>query len=154
MNFSNVLRPLLGLLATTLLLGMAQAQTRFSLSPDGQEVTDTTTGLNWQRCSAGQNWNGSTCAGSVVTYTFAQARAYANAQTGWRLPNVKELASLVDLGRNNPAIDPTAFPSTSSFPYWTSSALLGNGAYGWTVDFYYGVVSYDTAVSYRVRLVR
>jgi len=47
----------------------------------------------------GQTWAnaGSSCTGTASTYTHEQAPAYAKTQTGWRLPNVKELASLAIL---------------------------------------------------------
>ncbi|MCX8521150.1 MAG: DUF1566 domain-containing protein, partial [Rhodoferax sp.] len=66
---------------------------------NGAEVTDRRTGLVWARCSLGQSWNGSTCTGTASTHTHEQALAQAQTAnvggaSGWRLPNVKELASL------------------------------------------------------------
>ena len=143
------------LLAGLCLLGSAQAQSRYTVASSGTEVTDTKTGLIWQRCSAGQSWDGSTCAGSATTYTHEQALAYAKKQTGWRLPTVKELSSLADKGRSNPAIDTTAFPATASNWYWTSSPVVGRPGYAWVVSFSNGHVYYDGRSStYHVRLVR
>jgi len=106
----------------------------------------------------GQTWanaSSSCCSGSASTYTQEQALAYAKAQTGWRLPNVKELASLADLSRVSPAIDVTAFPGMPSSVYWTASPYAGDASYAWSVDFYDGYVgngnrNYNSAV----RLVR
>lgn len=143
------------LLAGLCLLGSAQAQSRYTVASSGTEVTDTKTGLTWQRCSAGQSWNGSTCTGSAATYTHEQALAYAKTQTGWRLPSVKELSSLADKGRSNPVIDTTAFPATASDWYWTSSPVVGDPDYAWFVSFGYGVVDYNLrSNTYHVRLVR
>ncbi|MFM2328363.1 MAG: hypothetical protein RLZZ494_466, partial [Pseudomonadota bacterium] len=143
------------LLAGLCLLGSAQAQSRYTVASSGTEVTDTKTGLTWQRCSAGQSWNGSTCTGSAATYTHEQALAYAKTQTGWRLPSVKELSSLADKGRSNPAIDTTAFPATASDWYWTSSPVVGSPVSAWDVSFNYGGVNGASRdLTYHVRLVR
>ena len=128
----------------------------------GLEVTDSQTGLVWQRCSVGQSWNGSTCTGNASSYTYEGALAYAKIQnttdsvTGWRLPNVKELASLADKGCQNPAIDRTAFPATPSSWYWTSSTYAGNSQLAWAVDFLNGYFGYNYGRGnyLRVRLVR
>ena len=137
------------------------AQVRYSFSNDGTMVTDVKTGLIWQRCSAGLTWNSSTgtCSGTAVTYyTHEQALAYAKTQAGWRLPNVKELANLVDRTRANPAIA-TAFPNTPSAWFWTSTPYVGNPLYpaenAWVIDFNNGLAS-QTSRNYNgyVRLVR
>jgi len=41
--------------------------------------------------------------------------------TNWRMPTLKELGTLVDLGRINPAIDPI-FASTTQSSYWSSTS--------------------------------
>lgn len=135
--------------------GGAWGQTRFSISADGAEVTDARTGLVWRRCSAGQVSDGSTCTGTAATYTHAQALAYAKSQSGWRLPNVKELTSIVDRERLDPSIDPVVFPGTSASLFWTSSPLASNPGLVWSVYFYGGYVFERNrdADSY-VRLVR
>lgn len=117
-----------------------QAQSRYSYSTDASEVTDSQTGLVWRRCSEGMVWSGGTCIGVATTYSHEAALAHAKTQTGWRLPNVKELASIADRSRMNPAIDPTAFPSTSSGWYWSSSPMVGDSRYAWVVGFDYGKV--------------
>ncbi len=135
--------------------GPAQAQARYSTSSDGSEVTDTQTGLVWRRCSQGQSWSGTTCTGTASTHTHEQALALAKTQTGWRLPNVKELSSLVDASRTNPSIDTTAFPNTPSDWFWSSTPYAGNSSNAWFVYFYIGVVSYDYRdYGFHVRLVR
>lgn len=143
------------LLVGLCLLGSAQAQSRYTVASSGTEVTDTKTGLTWQRCSAGQSWSGTTCTGSAATYTHEQALAYAKTQTGWRLPTVKELSSLADKSRSNPTIDSAAFPATPSDWYWTSSPVVGYSYSAWYVHFNYGYVDYNSRGStLRVRLVR
>ncbi len=79
---------------------------------NGAEVADTQTRLIWARCSLGQTWNGAGCVGTPTVVYHEQAMALAQAASGWRLPNVKELASIVDRRCASPAIDSVAFPDT------------------------------------------
>lgn len=115
---------------------------RYQILGDGSEVKDLKTGLIWQRCSLGQHWAGSGCDGAPARYTWPQA--LATAKTGgdrWRLPNVKELYSLVNIACYNPAINEPIFPDTANNGYWSSSpsTLTPNSAadpaYAWTVNF-------------------
>ena len=141
-------------------LGLAQGADRFSYSKDGSEVTDNATGLVWRRCVEGMTWSGSSCTGSATENTHEAALQPAQAQTGgWRLPNIKELASIVDRSRKSPAIDPAAFPTTPPGFFWTSSPYVGNSDKAWFVDFYDGSVygNFNTSKRYGsnyVRLVR
>ncbi len=96
---------------------------RFSVN--GDEVTDTATGLIWQRCSLGQT--GTACdGGSAAGYTWQQALQTAEnvrLSTGnpWRLPNVKELRSIVEAKCYSPAINLQVFPNTKTSHYWSGS---------------------------------
>ena len=81
-------------------------------------VTDRTTGLVWQREI------------SAVTYTQDEALAACACLSlaghdDWRLPSRLELVSIVDFTRQDPAIDPAAFPDTPIDYFWTSSRLAG-----------------------------
>lgn len=127
--------------ACVLTIAPAQAQSRYSYSTDASEVTDSQTGLVWRRCTEGMAWSGGTCTGTATAYTHEAALARAKTQTGWRLPNVKELASIVDRSRMNPAIDPAVFPATSTGWYWSSSPYAADSGYAWAVGFDYGVVT-------------
>ena len=149
------IRQTLAACACLLLAAPAFAQARFVPSADGAEITDAKTALVWRRCSEGQSWSGGICAGAAATYTHEQALVQAQSQAGWRLPNAKELASIVDRSRVSPAIDGTAFPGTPSNWYWTSSPYVGGSANAWGVSFYDGYVNYYNRYygSY-VRLVR
>lgn len=103
---------------------------------NGAEVTDSQTGLVWARCSAGQSWDGSVCAGNAGRYTHEQALEYAAGQSGWRLPSVKELFSLADKGCVNPAIDATVFPNTTTdVYYWSATPYVAINGYAWVVAF-------------------
>jgi hypothetical protein len=82
---------------------------------------------------------------------------------GWRLPKVKELATLVDVTAAAPAIDTFAFPGTPgqgsggaiSDSFWTSTPAAGFTTDGLLVDFHDGQIGDDGAeYPYRVRCVR
>jgi hypothetical protein len=119
------------------------------------EVLDSKTQLIWARCTVGQSWNGSTCAGSATTMTHEAALNHAATQSGWRLPNVKELASLADKGCLSPTIDASVFPNTIDTAYWTSSPYVGSSNLAWFVSFGGGNVSGGLrGYGYYVRLVR
>ena len=82
------------------------------------------------------------------------AEAYCGA-TDWRMPSREELHSIVDYSRQNPAIDVDYFPSTLSWPVWSSSPYAYGSSYAWDVHFSNG---YDSSsfknYHKRVRLVR
>jgi hypothetical protein len=131
---------------------------RFSANGDGT-VTDKATGLIWKQCAEGLS--GADClTGGATGFTWQAAlqRAAAAVFAGsslWRLPNKKELASLVEQRCYAPAINSRFFPNTPSSWFWSSSPDLGFPSTAWIVDFTYGYVYYDPMyVSYQVRLVR
>jgi hypothetical protein len=153
-----------GVCAVAVLLGtgVAQAATaRFVPNTVGDEVADTYTGLIWRRCAEGQSWDGTHCTGGYTTFTWDAALAHAQSEASrtslaWRVPNVKELKSLVNPAASNPASYPI-FPETPSDLFWASTPIAGDASYAWIVYFgngyvdnHYGYRSYD----YAVRLVR
>jgi hypothetical protein len=56
----------------------------------------------------------------------------------WRLPNAKELRSIVDYERYQPAINLNYFSDTLSTPYWSSTTNAGDTGNAWVVGFYSG----------------
>jgi hypothetical protein len=110
-------------------------------------ITDPETGLIWKKCSEGQSWStaGNNCSGTENTYTWAAALQRAQSvntgsgenfsQTDWRLPNVKELASIAELRCEAPAINNTVFPNTPSAFFWSSSAYAPSSNLAWDVNF-------------------
>lgn len=129
-------------------------------------VSDVRTGLMWQRCPEGLS--GAGCAlGSAQTFSWVAALGRAESSTfagytDWRLPNIKELSSLVEECRLQPAINDSVFPNThyslSSY-YWSSSPSANSadilGDYAWRVHFDDGTISqFLRRNTYRIRLVR
>jgi hypothetical protein len=112
-------------------------------------VYDTKSKLTWQQTVSS-------------TYTWAAAQTYCAGVetslggTGWRLPTLKELYSLVDLSQTTgPYIDPTAFPSTPSGYFWSLSPVAGSPSYAWGVYFGSGYANYfAVSNTYLVRCVR
>jgi Protein of unknown function (DUF1566) len=133
---------------------------RYQVSHDGQEVTDTVTRLTWRRCLEGMAFASNGCRGTAASLnhegTLQRAQAEATrAGQPWRLPNVKELSSLVSRANVNPAIDVDAFPRTPVPVFWTSSPYSGAAEYAWCVDFDSGYVYANyRSNSLLVRLVR
>lgn len=95
-------------------------------------VTDTSTGLMWQK---------ETAAG---TYTWMQALAYAEASTlgnhnNWRVPNINELLTLVDESSYEPAIYEPFKATTLDDLYWSSTTYTNTPIYAWSINFTQGV---------------
>ena len=71
------------------------------------------------------------------------------------LPNIKELASIADKSRSNPAIDPTFFPATPADWFWSASPYVLGSNSAWYVYFVNGIVGHtNRGSSGYVRLVR
>ncbi|MDO9405938.1 MAG: DUF1566 domain-containing protein [Polaromonas sp.] len=152
-------RHVVGLLGLTLLFGVAGAfaQERFKVSGDGLEVADSKTGLTWRRCAEGMALRGKTCAGQPVFVSHVEALSRGKAAgAGWRLPELKELATLAaprEAGEGQAAIDPAAFPGTPIGRFWTSTTS-GHGYFSF-VGFSDGSAGENTRTSPgAVRLVR
>jgi hypothetical protein len=127
------------------LVSSAQKMTakNYVISKDGTEVFDTQTGLTWRRCVEGMKWDGKTCSGYPFGGMLVESlqRAANEARlTGknWRLPNIKELGSLIDTTQPNLAIDLNALPETPNDQMWYSSPYALDAFFGWAVHFYYG----------------
>jgi hypothetical protein len=147
---------LTGLLGILPIAAFAQ----LNISVDGLTVADTKTNLTWKRCAEGMTLVGTSCTGTATSFTHDGALQQAAGSGGWRLPNVKELSSIVDINAINPAIDSVTFPATPPSLFWSSSPYVTSPSSAWVVDFGVGVVGgtgtlrNDTAHPYFVRLVR
>jgi hypothetical protein len=109
-------------------------------------VTDTCTGLMWQKDTADVNGSGAIEKGFPGDrLAWCDALAYCEnlsfaGHEDWRLPNVRELQSIVDYGRPG-AIDPV-FGAVHDW-YWSSTTLLWKPYCAWLVDFSFGNVDAD-----------
>jgi hypothetical protein len=117
----------------------------FVVSADGLTVTDTITGLIWQRDGSGTRSgcrDASGSGGGNLRCTWNEAQAYCTSLTlggvsGWRLPAPMELYTIVDFAGTNATIDPVAFPDTPADGFWASSPYAGRP----------GIVSFATGTS-------
>lgn len=132
------------------------AQTERRLVVDNfSVVSDQQAALIWQRCSVGQQWNGTTCADQARAVTLAQATEYAQQHPPWRLPTLLELSNTVDPTRHSPAVNVALFPNTALRSYWTATPLASNTNLQWCVNFMYGDSYADKSnTGAYVRLVR
>lgn len=166
-----------GLLAVLLAAsGLAQAEqacktghiaatappSRYRQTGDGS-VVDTKTGLMWRTCLEGVS--GKSCGeGTPLALTWAEALAYAptfNREGGfaghrdWRLPNIRELSSLIELQCAAPAINLAVFPNAAPVEVWSSSPSRFHSHYSWLVDFGTGAFTYGERIGPKaIRLVR
>lgn len=126
-------------------------------------ITDTATGLMWKKCMEGVTGN-SCDTGSAAAFTWQTALQQPGVvnsgggfagQTDWRLPNIKELSSIVEEKCYDPAINLTRFPNTPSSVVWSGSPVADYSGGAWLVYFYNGGSGiYDRNDDYQVRLVR
>lgn len=87
-------------------------------------VTDFASHLVWQRAlqsvaSAGVSW--------AEADAYCAGLSLGGFLSGWRLPTLNELISIVDTSRHSPSIDPEVFPNTPSVAFWTSEKIGTDG---------------------------
>jgi hypothetical protein len=171
-------RPCEGFLQSALTLqdsmqgaGCPNDSSRFTFHLDGT-VTDNCTGLQWLQDSGETPDDDNDGHPDPVTWCqameFCQDLVFAG-HSDWRMPNVRELQSLVDYGRLAPAIAPEfglagnpSSESTTFYPYWTSTTQLSRPAAAFTVNFFDGTIfgatrvpdQFSEAAKLRVRPVR
>ncbi len=116
-------------------------------------VTDNLTGLIWLQnadcAGVNRSWQSAL---DDVTSLNATGKMNANDcgdtskggshQTDWRLPNLRELQSLIDYEMTDPAL-PSGHPFTGvqTYFYWTSTTRAADATEAWRVGFVNGRVS-------------
>jgi hypothetical protein len=123
---------------------------RYTVTLDS--VIDLRTYRMWQRNAPATN------------YTWANAQTYCSGLTlegwsDWRVPNVKELQSLVDFRGSGPMLDATAFAGAPGAAHWsiTPPAYNDGTSRAWVVNFDDGrtyELQTGTGYSAHVRCVR
>jgi len=106
-------------------------------------LVDLRTGLMWQRCALGYQWQKGTCSrgAAAAEFTWEQAlessvgnKTFAG-HGDWRLPNKNELGSIVERACFSPAVDESFFPATEVKGYWTNTPNNFNEFSAWAVNF-------------------
>jgi len=95
---------------------------------NGDVVTDSISGLMWQDIS------------NSTTYTQPNAITYCEgATTGgysdWRLPNIYELQSIVDITKSTAPTIYATFQNTVSSYYWCSTLRAADSTYAYEIGF-------------------
>ena len=133
---------------------LPSAESDFETSSDGKTVTDTKTGLMWQKeyiYLDDKTWQDA--------FPYCQSlntgtEPYAG-YTDWRLPNKNELASLLDPGKSSTPY--SNFPDMPGNVFWSSSTYDVNGKTdAWAVSFLRGHLTNQNKVAIKgyVRCVR
>jgi hypothetical protein len=151
--------------------GAIQAGATLSYTDNGETIIDNNTGLEWEKKSDDGSIND-----KDTTYTWENAFAVHVAglntalfagHNDWRLPNVKELQSIVNYENFSPSVssafnnscDPgdtvTDGSCTAASSYWSSTSFAFDPTVAWFVDFLVGSVDGDgKGVDLPVRAVR
>jgi hypothetical protein len=139
-------------------------------------ISDPKTGLIWKKCGEDQVWFSSFLAASNVcidvdlsdpgTYNWSAALQRVQdvntgtgqnfSQTDWRLPNIKELLSTVELRCADLTINNTVFPNVVTESFWSSSPSASSSFSAWGVNYFtgYGSTMNRGGGNVGVRLVR
>jgi hypothetical protein len=133
---------------------------RFTDNNDGT-ISDNGTGLMWHKCAVGYSGEYCQIGGPITYFTWQQAFEEAEASTlsgyNWRLPNLKELQSIVEQRCYSPSINTTYFPNilNSGGYNWSSTPTHDRPFTAWRVSFIDGFVTYQNrSQELGVRLVR
>lgn len=117
-------------------------------------VSHRQTGLVWTRCSlhepgevdTSEDCTDSHWAGEWKDAVSACEELVYAGYDDWRLPNIRELQSIVIYDKLLPAIDETQFPGTHMYHYWSSTSYgsdLDMSEYAYVIDFMFGNIHID-----------
>ena len=109
----------------------------------GYYVIDLSQKLEWMTCTVGMIWDQNKCVSKPIKVKLHQIDSIisqANDQLGgnWRLPNRKELESLVCKDCKKVKINSRIFPDTPAESFWTSEKNPWQSQFMWTVNFFTG----------------
>ncbi len=124
-----------------------------NFSKNGDIVTDSKTGLQWQD----NNDTNGTLRTWQESIDYCEA-LNSNSHSDWRLPNINELKTIIDRSKILPAIvNEFEYVKTNNiaYPLWSSSTVKGRENHAWAVRFGNGLVGEDGKDgSFYVRCVR
>jgi len=133
--------------------GIPWPQPRFTDNGDGT-VTDNLTSLVWTKNAniwGTDDWSGA-CEQCNQLADGEGGLTDGSVAGNWRLPNARELQSLISYGFDDPALPNTSgtgkwtegnpFTNVQSSNYWSSTVGAGTTSNAWYVFFFDGVVRY------------
>ncbi len=123
---------------------------------NGEVVTvDNVTGLMWASDGSGAGCNFGNQTIWDAALDWAEGLTFAG-YSDWKLPNRRQLESLIDSGIYDPTINTAYFPNTVSSEYWSGSTYAKGTTRAWTVSFSEGYLNNPSKVAtpYYVRAVR
>ncbi len=133
---------------------------RFTDNGDGT-IKDNLTGLIWLKDGGCLNKKWDDALKAIVDLNTNPGAynciEYSAGYSDWRLPNIKELESLISYGTPDTSVwlNTEGFLNAASSKYWTSTTYLNKGSYTWVVNMKKGDMSYSSKKSkYRVLPVR
>ncbi|MEI6563265.1 MAG: DUF1566 domain-containing protein [bacterium] len=120
--------------------GMTWPTPRFTVQANTNVVLDNLTSLMWARNAnlpgGATNWS------DAVSY--CKTLAYGS-YSDWRLPNVRELQSLIDFSQYSPVLPPDhPFTDVQSDYYWSSTTYTHESSSAWHVLLSDGYTYYST----------
>lgn len=125
--------------ARTLQVGVSVSP-RFTANGDGT-VTDNLTGLIWLQnagCFGYREWVDALT--DAATLSSGACGLTDGSRPGdWRLPNIRELLSLIDYGRSGPALPPEHPFTAVGAIYQSSSLYLPTAYFPWVVSLNFGL---------------
>ena len=123
-------------------------------------ITDFNTGLMWEKKSSDSSlhdqntafaWSGNGSVGTIWDFVDLLNAANFAGHNDWRVPNVKELLSILDAQNHGPAVSAafnnnctvnctvlTCSCTATGNPYWSSTTWAGATNEAWVVDFNFG----------------
>jgi len=121
------------------------------------EVQDKLSSLIWARCVVGQSWNGTNCVGAPKKLTWQEALVEAQTLNqgtdNWRLPDIKELNTIIDRQCIAPPINLTIFPDTPASQdngLWSSTPHIveeDEKTNAWYITLGFGELNYREVTS-------
>lgn len=123
---------------------------RFTDNHNGT-ITDNLTGLAWLKnanCFDLKTWSAALTSANFLAHGQCDLTD-GSAAGQWRLPNINELESLIDISQSFPAISighPFTSVPSERYDYWSSSSRAEYAtSYAWSVEIYGGSVNNDKA---------
>lgn len=98
-----------------------------------------------------------TCTSNTTCKASGKGRCGFAGHRDWRIPTIKELQSIVDYSKFNPAASVPGETSSTSVGYWSSTTNVHFPFNAWFVSFGNGLVNFDfkgAGFSYTARAVR